>query len=177
MENKTKENCEQLEDLLVDYADDQLDPDECSTVAGHLRSCSNCRAKVGALNKSLELTRIIFQDNLSQIDDTGPAVAKSGKIKWKRLAWAAAAVLLAAGGLLTFHAQQTRPVEQTITASSIEEIDREINRALIAAKLLATAELMAESADNQNMVQKQYYHIAKTYPNTAAAQKAKLLIK
>jgi len=177
MENNNSENCKRIEDLLIDYADNQLAPDESSKVAEHLSLCSNCRLKVEALNKSLMLTRVIFQDNLSQIEDIQLPVSKSTKIKWIRPMAAAAAVLLAAGLFLIFQTHQTAPIEQLITASSIDTIEREINQAAIAAKLLATADLLTKYPDNQNIVQNQYNHIVKTYPNTSAAQKAKLLIK
>ena len=177
MENNNSENCKRIEDLLIDYADNQLPPDESSKVAEHLSFCLNCRLKVEALNKSLILTRIIFQDNLSQIEDIQLPVARSTKIKWIRPAAVAAAVLFVAGLVLMFQTHQTESIEQTLTASSIDTIEREINQATIAAKLLATAELLTKYPDNQNIVQNQYYHIVKTYPNTSAAEKAKLLIK
>ncbi len=177
MENNNSENCKRIEDLLIDYADNQLPPDESSKVAEHLSFCLNCRLKVEALNKSLILTRIIFQDNLSQIEDIQLPVAKSTKIKWIRPTAVAAAVLFVAGLVLMFQTHQTAPIEQTLTASSFDTIEREINHATIAAKLLATADLMTKYPDNQNIVQNQYYHIVETYPNTSAAEKAKLLIK
>ena len=177
MENNNSENCKRIEGFLIDYADKQLRPDESSKVAEHLSFCSNCRLKVEALNKSLILTRVIFEDNLSQIEDIQLPVAKRTKIKWTRPTAVAAAVLFVAGLVLIFQTQQTEPIEQTITASSLDSIERQINQAAIAAKLLATADLLAKYPDSQNIVQKQYYHIVETYPNTSAAEKAKLLIK
>lgn len=177
MENNNSENCKRIEGLLIDYADNQLPPDESSKVAEHLSFCLNCRLKVEALNKSIILTRIIFQDNLSQIEDIQLPVAKSTKIKWIRPTAVAAAVLFVAGLVLMFQTHQTESIEQTLTAYSFDSIEREINQATIAAKLLATADLLTKYPDNQNIVQNQYYHIVETYPNTSAAKKAKLLIK
>ncbi|MHC4739684.1 MAG: zf-HC2 domain-containing protein [Planctomycetota bacterium] len=177
MENNNSENCKRIEDLLIDYADKQLPPDESSKVAEHLSFCLNCRLKVEALNKSLILSRVIFEDNLSQIEDIQLPVAKRTRIKWIRPIAVAAAVLFVASLFLIFQTQQTAPVEQTTTASSLDSIECQINQAAIAAKLLATADLLTKYPDNQNIVQNQYYHIIETYPNTSAAEKAKLLVK
>jgi anti-sigma factor RsiW len=177
MENNKSENCERIEDSLIDYADNLLSDDESSKVEEHLDICSNCQLKLEALDKSLRLTRIIFEDNLSQIEDIQLPAVKRTPIRWIRPAAAAAVVLFVAGLLIVFQTLQTAPSEQTITASSIEEIERQINQATIAAKLLATADLLTQDPENQNIVQDQYFHIIETYPNTSAAEKAKLLIK
>ncbi len=57
------------------------------------------------------------------------------------------------------------------------QIERQINHAGIAAKHLAAAQQLKKYPDGETMVQNQYRYIVKTYPNTTAAAKAKLLIR
>ena len=168
MENSNSKICSHIEDSLADYADEQLSASESSKIAQHLKACSDCRIKVEALRKSLAVTQIIWADSLSQIDDIplpGPKRTKSGWI-WPTAV--AATVLFAAGLLLIVFTQITRvdPITQFPTAA---QIDREINRVDIAAKLLAAADLLTKHPDAENALHHQYRHIIEIYPDTPAA--------
>jgi hypothetical protein len=67
-----------------------------------------------------------------------------------------------------------KPVEKEI---SFAEIERRITQAGNAARLLAATELLAEYPDAQSIVKDQYRYIVETYPETSAANKAKLKIQ
>jgi len=57
------------------------------------------------------------------------------------------------------------------------EIERKISESGSAARLLAAAELLSGNPEAETIVKQQYQHIVDTYPETAAAAKAKLRIK
>ena len=50
-----EKSCENIELMLVDYADGQLSPSDSSMVGEHLAQCEECRNVLDALEKSLEL--------------------------------------------------------------------------------------------------------------------------
>ena len=168
MKPEQPENCRQIEDMLVEYADGQLAQDRTDAVAEHLDNCPDCRQKVDALKKSLTLTRVIWQNNLQPKPAKKPLL-----LRWAISGSVAAAVLLLAGLFLLFgtDTQQPQPIP------TLAQIEREINHAAIAAKLLAVAEIISKNPDSEQIVQKEYRYIVKAYPNTAAAKKVKTLIK
>jgi len=49
------ETCGQMEDLLVDYADDALRPIERAVVEAHVAGCLHCRTLLAALRKGQDL--------------------------------------------------------------------------------------------------------------------------
>src|SRR5688572_30676650 len=59
--NMTEQNCENISNLLVDYADGELSSGEEAGVAAHLSACSACRRQLHALSASLELARTEWQ--------------------------------------------------------------------------------------------------------------------
>jgi anti-sigma factor RsiW len=162
------------EDLLIDYADHQLSPDKASQVFEHLTGCAQCRVKVKALQESLALTCEIWQDKREQLDDiTVPmAASTSRRFPWKWIP-AAAVILLGIGLFWVLH-EQAPSSEQMQPDLVLKQIERDINQATMAAKLLAATELMAKYPDDQENLQCQYRHIIEGYPHTPAAQKAKL---
>ena len=181
MENDKSKYCRDIEDLLVDYVDNELSPDESSKVTEHLEKCSACQNRVNALQESLELTQSIWQDGLLEIDDiqVGDLPATIVKHSARRLIVpfaVAASLLLAAGLLFTFHAQRS-PTEEVSPAAYLATVEREIQHAQIAAKLLATAELLSDSPGTKTSAQEQYRHILQMYPDTSAAKIANSLTK
>jgi len=50
-----EKSCEDIREMLVDYADGRLLPSEANKVAEHLRKCEHCQKMLEALQKSLEL--------------------------------------------------------------------------------------------------------------------------
>ena len=64
-----KKSCKDIKEMLVDYADSQLSQTDSSKVAEHLAKCQECRKFLDALQKSLELTSIIWADGLAEIEN------------------------------------------------------------------------------------------------------------
>ncbi len=174
METKNFKTCKQIEGLLIDYADNQLSVSESGRVKGHLSNCPDCSQKLEALQQSLSLTQSLWQQNLSKIDDIKIPAAKRARLKWP---WPAAAAILLTAGIFAIFSTETAPIEPPQPLLTLAQIERDINRAGIAAKHLAAAEQLKKYPDGETMVQNQYRYIAKAYPNTTAAVKAKLLIK
>ncbi|MEJ2647517.1 MAG: zf-HC2 domain-containing protein [Sedimentisphaerales bacterium] len=168
-----KKSCEDIEKVLVDYSDGLLSHEEKSHVSQHLEKCENCRKLLEALERSLELSSIIWEDNLTDIEKVKiRALPKVKKTHWLRYASIAASILIAmTAGILwcSFHRQGEKQTELTF-----EEIEKNINDSANAARLLAATELLADYSDYKDVVESQYRYIAQTYPGTPAAEKIKL---
>ncbi len=177
-----KKSCEEIEEMLVDYADGQslqgwpspLSPSESNKVAEHLAKCEHCQRILEALQRSLKLAEVVWEDGLAETKEIRVSIpGKAKKIYWFRYAAVAASVLL----VLTTSIVWRRLVKPTQKEISFAEIERKITEAGSAARLLAAAELLAEYPDAQSIVKEQYRYIVETYPETSAAAKAKLKIQ
>lgn len=169
-----EKSCEKIEELLVDYADGQLSTGESNQVAEHLKKCESCRKILGALNKSLELAGVIWTDGLCETKEIrDPIHGKMRKIPWTKFTAAAAGIILL---LTTSIVWRTfiRPAKPSKKEINFDDIERRINNAGNAARLLAATELLAEYPDSQSIVKEQYQYIVETYPETFAANEAKL---
>jgi len=169
-----KKSCEDIREILVDYADGQLSQSESNKVAEHLGKCKNCRRMLDALQRSHEIAEVIWEDGLGAAKEIRiPTPGKARKIHWFRYAAVAASILLVLATSIVWRAL-VRPVKKEI---SFADIERRITESANAARLLAAAELLAEYPDAQSIVKEQYRYIVETYPETAAAAKAKLKIQ
>jgi len=168
-----EKSCKDIEQMLVDYADGQLSPTNSSKVAEHLAKCEHCRKMYNALERSLELTSAIWADGLAETEHIRIPATKTRKIHWPRYAAIAASILLVATASVVWRTHP-RPRESELTFA---EIERKITESGSAARLLAAAELLSGNPDTETIVKEQYRHIVETYPETAAAAKAKLRIK
>ena len=165
--------CENIEQMLVDYADGQLSPSKSSKVTEHLATCEHCRKMLNGLQKSLELAGVIWTDSLAETENVRIPATKTRKIHWFRYAAIAASILVVATTSIVWHIL-VRPTGSELTFA---EIERKIAESGSAARLLAAAELLSEYPKAETIVKQQYQHIIETYPETAAAAKAKLRIK
>ena len=59
------DNCDKIEELLVDFADGLLSEQDTMLVREHLDDCSACRDTAIALKESLEMAQVIWNDNLA----------------------------------------------------------------------------------------------------------------
>jgi predicted anti-sigma-YlaC factor YlaD len=175
-------SCEEIEEMLVDYADRQsrqgwpspLSPGESNEVAEHVRKCEHCRDMLQALQRSLELAGVIWEDGLAETKEIrAPIFGKPRKIRWSRYAAVAAGILL----VVTTSIVWRGIVKPTKKEVSFAEIERRITESANAARLLAAAKLLAEYTNNEAIVKQQYRYIVETYPETAAAAEAKLKIQ
>jgi len=169
-----EKSCEDIREMLVDYADGQLLPSEANRVAEHLAKCEHCQRILDALQSSLELAEVVWEDGLGAAKEIRiPIPVKARKIRWPRYAAIAAGILLVVTTSIVWHTL-VRPAKKEI---SFAEIERKINESGSAARLLAATELLTEYPDDQSIVKEQYRYIVERYPETAAAAEAKLQIQ
>jgi hypothetical protein len=60
--NMTRQECETIRDLLVDYADGELVAADGQRVAAHLEVCADCRAELRRLERSLEVAQAVWHE-------------------------------------------------------------------------------------------------------------------
>lgn len=163
-------SCEDIREMLVDYADGRLLPSEANRVAEHLSKCEHCQKMLVALQNSLELAEVIWEEGLAETKEIrAPIHGKVRKIRWPRYAAVAAGILLVVTTSVLWRTL-VRPARKEI---SFAEIERKINESGSAARLLAAAELLAKYTDDEAFVKRQYRHIIEIYPKTTAADKAR----
>jgi predicted anti-sigma-YlaC factor YlaD len=168
-----EKSCKNIEDMLIDYADGRLSLSASSKVAEHLDKCEHCRALLGGLQKSLELAGVIWSDAHTETENIRIPAAKNRKLPWLRYAAIAASILVIATASIVWHIL-IRPKESELT---LAEIERKITESGSAARLFAAAELLSKHPEAKTVVEQQYRSIVETYPETAAAVKAKSKMK
>jgi predicted anti-sigma-YlaC factor YlaD len=170
-----EKSCEDIQKILVDYADGQLAHEERTIVSRHLDNCENCRELLNALNKSLELSTIVWEENLGEIDSVPIAASpKIRKIHWFKYAAIAASILILVTTAV-FWRSVNKPQERK-TEMSFEEIERNIDDSASAARLLAAIELIADYPDYKEIVENQYRYVTQRYPEISTSEKLKLKI-
>ena len=169
-----KKSCEEIREILVDCADGELSPGQSGEVTEHLEQCESCRNLLKALQKSLDLSIVIWEDGLKETEAVKiPIPQKTKKIHWFRYAAVAASILIVVATSIIWRGV-SRPKKAEL---SFEEIERNISESANAARLLAATELLADYPDAKGIVEQQYRYIAETYPQTPAAAKIKLKIQ
>jgi anti-sigma factor RsiW len=166
-------SCKEIEQMLVDYADGQLSPGESGKVAEHLAKCGNCRSMLEALQRSLTLAGVIWDDALAEVEPVRTALShKPRRIRWPKYAAIAASILLVVGSFLW--RALTKPTEPELTLAQIE---CKISESASAARLLAAADLLAKYPGGKAIVNRQYRYIAERYSQTLAGSEAKSRIE
>ena len=166
-----QKSCEQIAEMLVDYADGLLSQSKSGEVAKHLAKCEHCRNTLKALRKSLRLANVIWEDGLAETKTIPiPVPRKSERVRRRRYAAIAASILILVTTSIIWRGF-VRPPEPEPTFA---ESERSIEQSASAARLLAATDLLAEYPDAQPIVKQQYRYIVETYPDTPAAAKAKL---
>jgi len=169
----TEMSCREIEHMLVDYADGQLSPSQSSEVAEHLAGCQQCSDELKALQRSLELVRVVWEDGWADAQ----AIHISQRVKTKaplRWTYATAAAVVAVAACWAFWHYLNRPAPQALTMA---EIERRITDEGMAARLLAATELLAGKPYAKELVERQYSYIVERYPSTGAAATAKTRIR
>ena len=163
-------SCKEIERMLVDYVDGEVPPSESSEVAKHLAKCGNCRKMLEALQRSLRLADVIWEDGLAETKGIAvPIRRRVRKIRWPKYAAIAATILLVVGTYFVCRSL-TGPAESELTFA---EIERRINESASAARLLAAAELLASQPYAEDLAKSQYRYIVDRYPDTKAAARAR----
>ncbi len=174
------DNCKQIEELLVDFADGVLDEQGDMLVRRHLQGCQGCRQTVKALEESLSMAQVIWDDNLT-------AAATKRHRHTIRYIQIAAGLLFAIGLFLAGYNANDKAdtgdveIAQAASLPTFEDIKLQIDMEGIAARLLAKANLIKRNPDRvpnaDEHVQNEYRHIIQMYPETATAKKAAKLIR
>ena len=167
----TLNTCKHIEEWLVDYTDKLLDSDSSKRVTEHLRQCESCRCRANALKRSLALTRVIWQDTLEQTQER-PVTRSIFGLRQRRgvlRGTAVAAILFLAASAL-FRYLPLHPASLQLTA---EHVEFQIEAEASAARLLATAELLAQKPHAQALAQQQYQYLLDHYPATRAGIQTK----
>jgi len=167
------ERCEQIEPLLVDYADGTLPPPERRRIADHVAGCPRCREELDALARSLELARVVWEGNLRSGSQTAWAEAHPTRRLWPCVA-AAALIVLGIGLALHRLDRPSGPMEPELTLAQIE---RQIFEEASAAKVLAAAELLERKPHASELAEKPYRYVIEHYPQTHAANIARTRIQ
>jgi anti-sigma factor RsiW len=170
-------SCDEFTTRLVDYADGQLPSNESHKVTEHLAGCETCRRQLEALRRSLEVARVVWEDNeveLASVGSEGIVSAErlsTRRVRHRRMTLIAAGVVLLIGGALL--RQLTRQPASVVTQSpellTPDEIRREVMRAGIAMQLVVAADLLAEQPGGEEYACERYRHIVTAYANSPAA--------
>ena len=163
-----RDACQTMEELLVDFADEALPSDQAAKVREHVEQCPHCRATVEALTQSLAMAQTIWQDNAH---DVGQIRARQSH-RWRYIA-AAASILLAVGTLSYWPARHA----PTADVPTLAEIENHIAAAGRAARLLARVDQLETQTPLRDVAESQYRYIVETYPDTGAAESARLKLK
>jgi hypothetical protein len=165
---------------LVAYTDGELSPSEAERIAEHIANCQNCQSMAEALQRSLQVTKVIWQTSEVQWLKTRPPERfQSSKWSYRKVAAVAASILLVLGVGAVWR-MLSRPTE--LTGISREqalaaEIKRKVADSGDAARLLAAAELLSKYPEIKSLVKERYQYIVETYPETAAAAEARLKVQ
>jgi anti-sigma factor RsiW len=169
-----KKTCGHFEEMLVDYTDGRLSPEDSNEVAEHSARCEHCRALLDSLQKSLDLAGVIWTDSLADTEKICvQARPDAEKSHWLRYAAIAASILIVVTASVVWRMLR-EPEQPELTFAQIE---RSITESATAARLLAATELLADCPNAQAVVDQQYRHIVQTYPETSAASEARLRIQ
>ena len=173
----TTHNCEYIQQILIDYADNELSVSDKHTVAEHLRDCCICSDLLESLNTSLDMAQIIWQEELDQAEYTDVSEYKSKSFNLRIITGIAAGVLMTAGLFYFLHGNNSVFNSQEIsdrtlsTTSTIQkaplvlrQIELEVLHAENAARLLAIADMHAKTPGGISTAIKRYKRLKKQYP-------------
>ncbi len=158
------ELCQQTSEILVDYVDGALPPDQARQVADHLAACPECRGLARALERSLAATRMVWQETLEETPVASQAAVSRPRL-WPRYAAIAASVAIAAGATV-FWRSRARLAEQ---GPALAQVQQRITDCGMAAQLLAATDILAQCEGTGEIVKEQRLYILRQYPQTPAA--------
>jgi len=155
----TNRSCEEIQDMLVDYADGELSTQEAQAVTKHLAECPACREIVKGLERSLHLAKVVWLDNLEAARRTSAHHRVIRLLPWAAIA---AAILIVTGTLILYSIH--RPTELEYAG-----IERQVASVATAARLLAATQLLAQCEGTESIVEAQRRYILDNYADTPAA--------
>ena len=176
----TSRSCNEISEKLVDYADGDLWPPEATEIAEHLATCERCRTTLKALQRSLHLAHVVWEDAEKGLDEIRiPATTRMRRLHLSRPALIAASLVLLAAGALVLHLllKPARSIPGRIEELTVADMERAVNRTGLAFQLLAAADLLAEQPGGEAIAQERYLYITTAYPEVEAAAEAKLRLR
>jgi anti-sigma factor RsiW len=171
--------CANICELLVDYVDGELPESEAELVSAHIASCTACRNELDALSQSLELAR----GEWSEIPISGVDVIARGRRNMYTgaalRALAGSALLAACCGGWWFFGRPLQPRVAVAPAERIEiseselaAIEANINQEASAARLIASANVLAGQPGAEEHAARSLRFVAEVYPQTQAGLEA-----
>lgn len=172
-----------IADKLVDYANGVLPAAAAAEIARHLEQCETCRRQLDALQRSLDLACVIWEDSAAQLTNTAsirnanrPAQPTVWRSRMSTYGAVAAALAIAIGVLEYATSRHVHPSTQTGGAApsivTVEDIKFEIACEAVASQLLMAADLLAEQPGGIEYACENYRYIAAAYSNSLAAQQS-----
>ena len=167
-------------ETLVAYADGELPSAEAEQITKHIAHCESCQMMLSALQRSLQVTQAIWQSDEARwpkkLSFKSPILSRR---LVRRIATVAASILLVFGiGLmrrvLYRPSEQIRPIKPEPMAA---EIDIEVQRAGVAAQMLAVADMLAAQPGGQEYAEKRYTYVINSFPQREESQQAKLRLQ
>lgn len=171
----TKQPCHEINEKLIEYVDGELPEHQTACVEDHLKQCESCRSLVAALERSLELAMMIWQEGeTSALLSKKPAMRTRQPIP--RVAALAATVLIVLGASVIWWAltRQYQPEGERIT---LDEINLRLQRTAVAAQDFAVAEMFAQQPGSEDIARDRYVYVIENYPDMEVAEQAQLRIK
>ncbi len=181
--------CQQFGERLVDYADGELGPAEVAEVESHLATCETCREELRLLERSLELARVVWDEPVGvEVEvQQGESRRRVSLAMTAGVATCAVALAIMFGlGLFTSAeprqqdgprnpgpiAASTPVIDVPATPDAEEEIDltQLIAQEGRAARLAASARLLATQPSLAQYQQRAERYLTETYGETAAAR-------
>lgn len=163
--------CEDISEMLVEYADGELSADQERIVEEHLQSCQRCAYEVKMLRRSLECAHDVW-------DGCGAEVARPVRkqTRW----WIGSAAGVAAMVLVMLSLYGGGDNVNLAPAMTLDElvakVEIDIENAGIAGELLAKAEILAKNKEYKDIARNRLKFITETFPETGAAKEAKVLL-
>jgi anti-sigma factor RsiW len=165
----TPDECRTIAPLLVDYADRELTDRQAAAVNDHLRQCPDCQNTLRALEKSLHLAHVVWNNDKVLLDKP---------FYQTRAAQIAAGLLVALTAALLANHLRTRPSSPPPPRSTVlAGLQDSAARQAAGAELLWAAQLLAENPETHALAQEQFHYIVRQFPETPAAQKARRHMK
>ena len=165
---------------LVAYADGDLSTDRAKQVEAHIADCQICRTMLNALDRSLHVTQVIWRTEEAQWPKTFRLDKPKSRRRWLMPVLAVAASILLVLGvaatwrLLSKSSEKSRVVGEEPTAAEIEVA---VNRAAMAAQMLAVADLLSSQPGGEEYALRRYTYVIDSFPGRQESVQAKLRLK
>ena len=170
-------------ETLLAYADGELSPTEVEQITKHIAQCENCQTMLSALHRSLQVTQVIWQSDEARWPKKH-SFKRPILNRWlvRRVATVAASILLVVGvgvmwRVLYKPSEQIRPIRPEPMAAQIDEIEIEVQRAAVAAQMLAVADMLAAQPGGREYAKKRYTYVINSFPGRNESEQAKLRLQ